>query len=541
MNPTIPTRIWRRDHTLWSDDPTEITNRLGWLDAPQTMLPHLDDLDDFAREIRADGITRAVLLGMGGSSLAPEVLSQCLDYSIDGASLVDDRNRPYPKLTVLDSTIPARIRTVTDSIDPARTLFIVSSKSGTTIEPNALYRHFRRIVEDAAKEAGEPDRAGSRFIAITDAGTPLDDLAQRHDFRRVFRNPPDIGGRYSALSYFGLVPAALIGFDHRCLIQSAAEVRAACRPDVPLSNNPGATLGAFIAQNALAGRDKLTILTSPALASFGLWAEQLVAESLGKNGRGVIPITGESPAAFQRVPDHYPDRLMSDRQFIYLKLIGSSSETDALADRLAPLFPIPYLLPPISYLRTPISSISDLGGEFFRWQFATATAGALLGVHPFDQPNVQRAKDLADRALRQFQTDGIPPAIQPQSSLTELLDAAKPGDYLAILAYVEQTPETDAIFANLRAEITAKYNIPTTLGYGPRYLHSTGQLHKGGPNNILALIVTDTHQSLPIPSAPHDFATLATAQAAADITALTDANRRIAVTTLALMKQSLPP
>ena len=517
MNPTIPTRIWRRDHTLWSDDPTEITNRLGWLDAPQTMLPHLDDLEDFAREIRADGITRAVLLGMGGSSLAPEVLSQCLDYSIDGASLVDDHHRPYPKLTVLDSTIPARIRTVTDSIDPARTLFIVSSKSGTTIEPNALYRHFRRIVEDAAKEAGEPDRAGSRFIAITDAGTPLDDLAQRHDFRRVFRNPPDIGGRYSALSYFGLVPAALIGFDHRCLIQSAAEVRAACLPDVPISENPGAALGAFIAQNALAGRDKLTILTSPAIKSFGLWAEQLVAESLGKDGRGIIPVTGEPPAALQHPSD--------DRIFTHLKLTHDH----------------PYPLTPNSQLLTPISSISSLGAEFFRWQFAIATAGAILKIHPFDQPNVQQAKDLTDRALAQFERDGIPPAIQPQSSITELLEAAKPGDYLAILAYVEQTPETDAAFSNLRAQITRAYGIPTTLGYGPRYLHSTGQLHKGGPNNILALVVTDTHQSLPIPTTPHDFATLATAQTTADITALTDANRRIAVTTLALMKQSLPP
>ena len=347
----------------------------------------------------------------------------------------------------------------------------------------------------------------------------MDDLAQRHDFRRVFRNPPDIGGRYSALSYFGLVPAALIGFDHRCLIQSAAEVRAACLPDVPISENPGAALGAFIAENALAGRDKLTILTSPAIKSFGLWAEQLVAESLGKNGRGIIPITGEPPAALQHPSD--------DRTFTRLKLTHDRSQTDA-----------PPLPTPNSYLLTPISS---LGAEFYRWQFAVATAGAILKIHPFDQPNVQQAKDLTDRALAQFERDGIPPAIQPQSSITELLDAAKPGDYLAILAYVEQTPETDAAFSNLRAQITRAYGIPTTLGYGPRYLHSTGQMHKGGPNNILALVVTDAHQSLPIPSAPHDFATLATAQTTADITALTDANRRIAVTTLALMKQSLPP
>lgn len=509
MTPTVPTRIWDRDHTLWSEDPSEIADRLGWLDAPLSMLSELDALDRFAREIRAQGVAHVVLLGMGGSSLGPEVLGRCL------AASRPDANPTSPELIVLDSTIPARIRTVAGSIDPTRTLFLVSSKSGTTIESNMLYRYFRRVVEDAAKDVGGSERAVDSFVAITDAGTPLDELARQDRFRRVFRNPPEIGGRYSVLSYFGLVPAAIIGFDTRGLLQSAVAVRAACGPDVPASENAGASLGAAIAGHARAGRDKLTILTSPALDSFGLWAEQMISESLGKNGRGVTPVVGEPIGAFDRPSD--------DRLFVYIKLAGDDSDSDALADRIAsqktPL------------IRYSIEDVADLGGEFFRWQFATATAGALLGVHPFDQPDVQRAKDFTESALRQFDKDGIAPGIEPQSSLAELLDAAKPGDYLAILAYMEQTPQTDAAFADLRASIAARHGIPTTLGYGPRYLHSTGQLHKGGPDNVLALIVGQRQDPLPIPNATYDFAILANAQASADIAALRAANRRVAVTT----------
>ena len=519
MNLTVPTRIWDRDHTLWSEDPSEIDDRLGWLDAPLSMLSELDALNRLASEIRAQGIAHVVLLGMGGSSLGPEVLGRCL------AASRPDANPTFPELIVLDSTIPARIRTVAGSIDPARTLFLVSSKSGTTIESNILYRYFRRVVEDAAKDAGRSERPGASFVAITDAGTPLDELARQDRFRRVFRNPPEIGGRYSVLSLFGLVPAALIGFDIRRLLQSAVAVRAACGTDVAASENAGASLGAAIADHARAGRDKLTVLTSPALDTFGLWAEQLIAESLGKSGRGVIPVVGEPIGAFDRPSD--------DRLFVYIKLAGDDSDTDPLADRIASQA--------IPLIRHSIEDVADLGGEFFRWQFATATAGALLGVHPFDQPDVQRAKDFTERALRQFEKDGIAPEIEPQSSLTELLDAAKPGDYLAILAYMEQTPQTDAALADLRAEVTTKYGIPTTLGYGPRYLHSTGQLHKGGPDNVLALFVTASHQPLPIPNAPYDFAILANAQAAADIAALQSANRRNAAMPLSsLIKSSAP-
>ena len=271
-------RIWSGDHTLWSSDPTEITGRLGWLETPSSMLDSLDDLNQFAREVRDEGTGHVVLLGMGGSSLGAEVLRQTLE-----------QREGWPDLIVLDSTIPARIASVAESIDPARTLFLVSSKSGTTVEPNMLYRFFRSVVEDAvgAKSAGD------RFVAITDAGTALDELACQSGFRRVFRNRPDIGGRYSVLSYFGLVPSALIGFDIRGLLNSAIAMEIACGPTLPVSVNAGAWFGAVLGSLALAGRDKLTILTSPSLASFGLWAEQLVAESLGKNGMGIVPIAGE--------------------------------------------------------------------------------------------------------------------------------------------------------------------------------------------------------------------------------------------------------
>ena len=531
MNPSNAiARIWERDYTLWSDNPTEIVDRLGWLDSPLSMLSELDDLDDFAREARDDGVAHVVLLGMGGSSLGPETLGRCLADSRDAASTPIPRLRggklqpspdkggrdfgrggalPYPELIVLDSTIPARIRTVASAIDPARTLFLVSSKSGTTIETNALYRYFRRVVEDAVGADG----AGNRFVAITDAGTPLDELARRDGFRRVFRNPPDMGGRYSALSYFGLVPAALIGFDTRGLLESAISVRDACGLGVRLPENAGAALGAFIAENALAGRDKLTILTSPSLALFGLWAEQLVAESLGKNGRGVVPVVGEPVSALERPSE--------DRQFVSLSLAGDGSEIDGLAESLASKgYPL---------IRFGIDEVTDLGGEFFRWEFAIAVVGALIGAHPFDQPNVQQAKDLTDQALARFLADGVAPEVKARGSLSELLSGAKRGDYLAILAYVEQTAETDAAFAGLRAYVSAKYGIPTTLGYGPRYLHSTGQLHKGGANNVLALAVAAGHDGLPIPGSAYDFAVLADAQAASDVGALAAAGRRAAV------------
>ena len=359
-------RIWSRDHTLWSNDPTEISDRLGWLDVASSMLGEVDDLTAFADDVRLNGIERVVLLGMGGSSLGPEVLARCLG------------SRPgFPELIVLDSTLPSRIRTVVETIDPARTLFLVSSKSGATIEPNMLYKFFRRLVEDAVG----PADAGARFVAITDPGTPLDDLAERDGFRRTFRNPPDIGGRYSVLSYFGLVPAALIGCDIRALLRSAISMQAACGPEARAPGNPGAWLGAVIGALARSGRDKLTILTSPSLAPIGPWVEQLVAESLGKSGAGVVPIVGEPPMA----PELYGD----DRNFVYLKLAGEDSDVDALAEDLA------LLRHPV--IRYELEDLSDMGAEFYRWEFAIATAAAVMGYTPSTSPTCSAPKTSPDR------------------------------------------------------------------------------------------------------------------------------------------------
>ena len=495
-------RIWSRDHTLWSDDPTEIADRIGWLDVASSMLGEIDDLTAFADDVRRDGIDHVVLLGMGGSSLGPEVLSQCLGQR-DG----------FPELIVLDSTLPSRIRTVVKTIDPARTLFLVSSKSGATIEPNMLYKFFKRLVEDAVG----PNDAGSRFVAITDTGTPLDDLAERDGFRRTFRNPSDIGGRYSVLSYFGLVPAALIGLDLRALLNGAVSMQSACGPDVRAYSNPGAWLGAVIGSLALSGRDKLTILTSPSLAPFGLWAEQLVAESLGKSGNGVVPIVGETTGSMELYGD--------DRHLVYLKLAGEHSDIDALAETLA--------LRGHPVIRYELQDLIELGAEFYRWEFAIATAAAVMGIHPFDQPDVQRAKNLTGKALDRFESDGLAPDLSPHGSLSHLVSGAKPGDYIAILAYVERTPETDHALDRLRSALTARCRVPTTLGYGPRYLHSTGQLHKGGPDNVAVLMLTAPHKmDVQIQGEKFTFGVLADAQAASDLHALKSAGRRAASTVL---------
>lgn len=414
---------------------------------------------------------------------------------------------------MLDSTIPARIASVAESIDPARTLFLVSSKSGTTVEPNMLYRFFRSVAEEAVGV----ERAGSRFVAITDADTALDELAQDAGFRRVFRNRPDIGGRYSVLSYFGLVPAALVGFGIRGLLNSAVAMQGACGRDIPVAANAGAWFGAVLGSLALEGRDKLTILTSPSLASFGLWAEQLVAESLGKNGLGIVPIAGEPVEALGQVGD--------DRLFVSLEMAGDSSGMAALADRLvSDGHPV---------VRYRIDDVSELGGEFYRWQFAIAVAGAVMGVHPFDQPDVQRAKDLTDEALARFESTGEASTLTSEGSVKEMVSGMGPGDYLAILAYLEQTPELDVALARLRSAIASKYSVPTTLGYGPRYLHSTGQLHKGGANNVAALVLTAPHaQDIDIPGESYSFGVLADAQASSDLEALRSTGREVACVVL---------
>ena len=492
-------RMWGRDHTVWKPDPDEVANRLGWLSVSDAMCERADELEEFAREVRDAGIRQVVLLGMGGSSLGPEVLRQTFG-SADG----------YPELIVLDSTVPTWIRAVTKAIDPATTLFLVSSKSGGTIEPNALYAHFRYLVDQALG----PANAGAHFVAITDPGTSLQTLAREGGFRRVFLNPDDIGGRYSVLSYFGLVPAALIGIDVSALLDRADCMREGSASCVPARDNPGAWLGATIARLSLRGRDKLTLVTSPSIASFGLWAEQLIAESTGKEGKGIVPIAGE--------PLVSPDRYGSDRLFVYLRVDGdSNADTDAATEQLQSAGQ------PV--VRLHLRDRYDLGAEFYRWEFAAAVAGAVLEINPFDQPNVQQAKDLTDELLRDYASSGQIPEVEPGMSLSDFLSLRRDGDYLAIMAFLLETPAANEALSKLRESVIVRHGIATTVGYGPRFLHSTGQLHKGGADSGMFLqIVASNADDLPIPGRPYCFGQLAEAQALGDLRALAALGRRTA-------------
>ena len=492
-------RIWTKDHAVWRPDPKEITDRLGWLTVADAMGEQIPALETFAAEVRAEALRHIVLLGMGGSSLGPEVMRQTFG-PIDG----------YPELIVLDSTVPSWIQWVADAIDPARTLFLVSSKSGGTLETLSLYRYFRGLVEQSVKS----DKAGNNFVAITDAGTSLEKLAQEQGFRRVFLNPSDIGGRYSVLSYFGLVPAALAGYDVKRLLERANSIRAGCVPGVPVEENPGAWLGAAMGTLALEGRDKLTLVTSPAIQSLGLWAEQILAESTGKDGKGIIPIAGEPLAA--------PEAYGEGRLFVYLRLEGDDNvATDAAVEALGASGQ--------PWMRLDLRDPYDLGAEFYRWEFATPVAGALLGIHPFDQPNVQQAKDMTDSVMQEHQALGRLPQVGAVDSLQGLLAEAKPDNYLAIMAYLRQTPTVDRDLSVLRRGVMEGYKIPVTLGYGPRFLHSTGQMHKGGPETGLFLQITSNYKrDMDIPGEQYSFGVLAQAQALGDLKALRARGRPIA-------------
>lgn len=486
-------RIWTRDHTVWKPNPAEIENRLGWLTVLDQMQDGLSDLQTFAQAVREARITDVVLLGMGGSSLGPEVL-RCTFGASKGS----------PRLWVLDSTVPGWVRQVTAAIQPARTLFLVASKSGGTIEVMSLFAHFWNLVRRT-----KGHRGGAQFVAITDPGTGLERLARERGFWRIFTNQPDIGGRYSVLSYFGLVPAALLGLNVEKLLTRALAMREACRHRASPQDNPGAILGSMMAAMARAGRDKVTLLTSPTLNSFGLWVEQLLAESTGKEGTGLVPIAGEPLAP--------PSAYGADRFFVSLRLKG---DRNASLDRnLAALHKAGH---PI--FRLNLNDRYDLGAEFFRWEFATAVAGHVLGIHPFDQPNVQESKDNTARVLKEIDTHGRLPALptpSPQQALAQLLEQAAPQRYVAILAYTTPNPRIDAALRALRKGIMTRHHLATTAGYGPRYLHSTGQLHKGGPNSGLFLELVDAMKpDLPIPEQSYTFGTLAQAQALGDLQSL---------------------
>lgn len=490
-------RIWAKDHTVWKPDPTEISDRLGWLNVTELMAGHVSALQSFANEVKEAGYRHIVLLGMGGSSLGAEVLWQTFG-SAPG----------YPEPMVLDTTVPDWIQAVNRTIDVSKTLFLVSSKSGGTLETVSGYRYYRNLVEETIGK----ENAGANFVAITDPDSPLEKLGQEEGFRRVFTNPSDIGGRYAVLSYFGLVPAALAGIAIEDVLESADGMRASTKED------PAAWLGAAMATLALKGRDKLTIVTSPSIGTFGLWAEQLLAESTGKEGKGIVPVAGEPLAG----PESYGD----DRLFVYLRVEDDdNAKTDAEIERLESSGQ------PV--IRLNLRDRYGLGGEFFRWEFATAVAGAVLGINPFDQPNVQSAKDKTGDVLQAFGSAGALPEIEAPGSLKDLLAEAKSGDYLAIMAYLRPTPEVEEALADLRHKVAEKHQIATTFGYGPRFLHSSGQLHKGGPASGLFLqLVIDHEDDIPIPGQAYSFATLADAQAIGDLQVLQDLGRRVAMVKL---------
>ena len=480
---SVPKRIWGRDPTVWKPDPKtpEIGDRLGWLSVGEMMAQQVKTLAAFADEVRRefDGV---VLCGMGGSSLAPEVLWRTFG-----------RRPEYPTLTVLDSTDPRAVTRAVASGDIAKTLFLISSKSGTTQETDCLYRYFWE----------RTGRRGTQFVAITDPDTPLAKLAQEQRFRRVFLNPKDIGGRYSALSYFGLVPAALIGIDVGVLLHRAHRAAEAAAPLVPAGQNPAAWLGAMLGEAALAGRNKATFVLSPGIGSFGLWVEQLIAESTGKEGKGILPVAEE--------PLGPPEVYGRDRVFLALTL--ASEADDATEARLRALTAAGH---PV--VRLSLEDRYDLGQEFFRWEFATAVVGAILGINAFDQPNVAESKQNTKDVLPSKQPLA-PAATAPE--LDQFLSAVRPGDYLALMAYLPPTPENDRRLAVARQKLRDRLKVATTVGYGPRFLHSTGQFHKGGPpvGNFVQ-ITQRAEQDVPIPGEAYTFGQLEAAQAEGDLRAL---------------------
>ena len=496
----VMARIWNGDYNVWKPEPTEISNRLGWLRIANVMQSNIGKMNSLADAVRADGYTHVLLLGMGGSSLAPEVFRKTFGVKAD-----------YLDLAVLDSTDPGTVLAYENALDLSKTLFIVATKSGGTTETLSFFKYFFNQV---AAKVGKAT-AGAHFVAITDPGSKLVDIAKKYKFRQTFLNDPNIGGRYSALSYFGLLPATLTGVDVTKLLQ-----RALATSSQP---NAGAYLGAIM--GALAGDkaaiDKVTFITSPTLASFGDWVEQLIAESTGKEGTGILPVVGEPVGA----PDAYGD----DRLFVDLRLAGDETNLDKLDALEAAGHPS---------VRIRLNDVYDLGSQFFLWEMATAVASYLLKINPFDQPNVESAKVLARKMVAAYQKAGALPASDAKrlskANLHPIIAQGKPGDYISLQAYIQPTPETDAALAAIRLHFRDKRKLATTVGYGPRFLHSTGQLHKGDSGNGLFIQFTsDAVQDVGIPDEAGNaessisFGVLKMAQALGDQQALLDAGRRV--------------
>ena len=525
----IMSRIWAHDHTVWKDNPADIVNRLGWLHSPDVMMNAIPEITAMVEEVRAAGFTHALLLGMGGSSLAAEMFRFTFGVK-----------EGYLDLAVLDSTDPGAVLAYVNGLDLARSLFIVSTKSGGTVETTSFMKYFYNQVSDAVG----PEKTGKHFIAITDPGSGLESAAKELNFRKIFLNDPNIGGRYSALSFFGLVPAALIGMDISSLLENAAIM--ACNSEgcnCPIAgDNAGARLGSVIGELAKAGRDKLTLITAPAISHFGAWVEQLIAESTGKEGKGILPVDGEHLAAAATYAN--------DRLFVYLRLENDSTHDTALKQLSDAGHPV---------VQINLLGLYDLGGECFRWEMATAVVGHLLRINPFNQPNVESAKVLARQMVSAYQRKGSLPELTPSLETTGILvyasfspgslkeafntflAQANPGDnessgrsYIAVQAYIKPSEDTDAALKELRTELQLKNRMATTLGYGPRFLHSTGQLHKGdGGHGLFIQITADMPEDCPIPDhaggegSSISFGTLKMAQALGDRQALIDEGRHV--------------
>jgi transaldolase/glucose-6-phosphate isomerase len=521
-------RLWQGDASLWTSDDED--RWLGWLGITEEQIDNVAKLKSFADEIKSAGFSDILLLGMGGSSLCPEVLS-----------LTYPQTPGYPHLHILDSTDPAQIRSVEKKVNLVKTLFIVSSKSGSTLEPNIYKQYFFERV----KQTIGADKAGSHFIAITDPGSKMQKVAERDRFRHIFYGLPSIGGRYSALSNFGMVPAAAMGLDIDRFLKRTKEMVEACKPTSPVEQNPGAMLGIIMGTAAKLGRDKITLITSPGISDLGAWLEQLIAESTGKLGKGIIPVDRETLGA--------PGAYGSDRIFAYLRL---SSETDATqASKIAALEkagqPVVKIVLPDTY---------DLGQEFFRWEIATAVAGSILGINAFNQPDVEASKIVTKQLTSEYESKGSLPAEKPildedgiklftdeknESELARVVAGLRPagntienylrahlsrlgtGDYFALLAYVEMNAEHESLLQTLRMSVRDQKRVATVLGFGPRFLHSTGQAYKGGPNSGVFLQVTcDDSQDLPVPEQKYTFGVVKAAQARGDFQVLADRKRR---------------
>jgi glucose-6-phosphate isomerase len=517
-------RLWQRDATLWTG--ADEANWLGWLDIVDEQVAQQAQLQKIAKEVQARGFQHVLLLGMGGSSLCPEVLRMTFG-----------RLTHFPTVHVLDSTDPAQVKAFEHAIDIPKTLFIVSSKSGSTLEPNIFKQYFF----ERTKQAVGVTKAGSQFIAITDPGSKMQQVAEADRFLHIFFGRPSIGGRYSALSNFGMVPAAIMGLDTKKFLGRAANMVKACGPTVAMEENPGASLGAILGTAAVSGRDKVTIITSPAISDLGAWLEQLIAESTGKIGKGIIPVDREHLAA--------PEVYGSDRVFVYVRL-----ESGADADQDAKVAAIEKAGHPV--VRIAMADTYDVGAEFFRWEIATAVAGAIIGINAFNQPDVEASKIATRNLTSEYEKNGSLPAEKPvvedsgiklftdDKNAAELAKAEAgdatlvgylkahlgrihPGDYFALLGYLQMNAEHEQALQVMRHSVRDKKRVATCLGFGPRFLHSTGQAYKGGPNSGVFLQVTcDDPVELPVPGQKYTFGVVKAAQARGDFQVLAERGRR---------------